>query len=170
MQLTKIFDLAYAFNGDSIELEQDAGCGEVDRITMHRIHVRLFAEQLGILPPSDLEAARTVARLGRQLRTLHARINELDDMVREKAGFGREDLDAECIFSLATWELATEFVNDLPGGEALGALPERNDPVSGGVDAGNPPSSGAVPIDNPPKKGAIRPDGQMPLAPEGGKA
>lgn len=47
--MEKIFDIAFEFNGDYIELEQDAGCGEVNNISLHITHLRLLAERAGLL-------------------------------------------------------------------------------------------------------------------------
>lgn len=116
--LTKIYDLAYEVDEDgSVNVEQDAGFGEVSRITLHPIHVRLLAEQVGLLAPSsNIEADRTIARLTRQMRILFDRIDRLDDWLNAAAQRGHEDLEMETTYSFATWELANEFVADLPGG------------------------------------------------------
>jgi hypothetical protein len=122
--LTKIYDLAYEVDADKmINLEQDMGCGEVSRICLHPIHLRLLAEEAGILPPSsNIEADRTIARLSRQLRILFDRIDRLDDWLNAAAQRGHEDLEMETTYSFATWELANEFVADLPG-SATSATP-----------------------------------------------
>ncbi len=139
--LTKIYDIAYEVDAaGNVQLEQDAGFGEVSRIELHPIHVRLLAERVGILAPSsDIEADRAIARLCRQMRILHARIDQLDDRLNAAAQRGHEDLEAETIYSFATWELATEFLEELPDGISAG-----NSPQSGAVAAVNPPKSGAV--------------------------
>lgn len=157
--LTQIYDLAYEVDEDgSVQLEQSAGCGEVSRITLHPVHVRLLAEEAGLLAPSsNIEADRTIARLCRQMRILHSRIDELDDWINAAAQRGHEDLEAETVYSLATWELATEFLAELPDRgnvwhtERQGA----NDPKSGTVATGNPPKSGGIPRRNTPKSGAV---------------
>lgn len=146
--LTQIYDLAYEVDEDgSVQLEQSAGCGEVSRITLHPVHVRLLAEEAGVLAPSsNIEADRTIARLCRQMRILHSRINELDDWINAAAQRGHEDLEAETVYSLATWELATEFLAELP--DCVNARhTERevaNNPESGCVASGNHPKSGPV--------------------------
>lgn len=112
--MTKIYDLAYEINGDTINLEQDLGCGEVSRVDLHPIHLRLLAEEAGLLPSSNIEANRTIARLCRQMRVLFHRIDQLDDWVSEAAQRGHEDLAMETTYSFATWELANEFVTELP--------------------------------------------------------
>lgn len=66
--LTPIPDLAYHIDssGPWIDLEQSAGCGEVSRITLHRIHLRLLFEEAGhLLPPTP--ADELSRRLARQL-------------------------------------------------------------------------------------------------------
>ena len=105
--MAKIFDLSYEIDGDAIELEQDAGCGEINRICLHPIHLRMLAEQTGLVAPSsNIDGDRAIARLCRQMRILFDRIDRLDDMVRAAAERGHEDLDIETTFSFATWELA----------------------------------------------------------------
>lgn len=112
---TKIFDLAYEIDGDDVNLEQDMGCGEVHRVTLHRIHLRMLAEKAGLLvPASNIEADWIIARLSRQLRLLADRIDRLDTMMLGIAEKGRECVDEECAYSAASCELASEFVDDLP--------------------------------------------------------
>lgn len=146
--LTQIYDLAYEVDEDgSVQLEQSAGCGEVSRITLHPVHVRLLAEEAGLLAPSsNIEADRTIARLCRQMRILHSRIDELDDWINAAAQRGHEDLEAETVYSLATWELATEFVAELPdyGNDREAERHGANAPLFGAVASSNPPKSGAV--------------------------
>lgn len=67
-RLTTIPDLSYFINPDGvwIDLEQNAGFGEVARITLHRIHLRLLLEETGhLLPPPP--ADELSKRLARQL-------------------------------------------------------------------------------------------------------
>jgi hypothetical protein len=54
-QLNTIYDLAYAISKDGEEayLEQSSGnCGEVDRMTLNRIHVKLLAEKMKLAEPA----------------------------------------------------------------------------------------------------------------------
>jgi hypothetical protein len=151
--MTAIYGLSFEVDGDAINLEQDTGCGEVDRVTLHPIHLRLLAEQAGILAPSsNIEADRTIARLCRQLRTLFERIDYLDDCLNREAQRGHADLEAETIYSFATWELANEFIKDLP---QPATAPTANTHGTGVIAAGNDPKSGAVALSNPPKSGAV---------------
>jgi hypothetical protein len=121
--MTKIYDLAYEINGDTINLEQDMGCGEVSRIDLHPVHLRVLAEAAGTLPNSNAEAELTIARLSRQLRVLAKRIDRLDTMFLAVAEKGHECVDEECAFSAASWELAEEFIADL---QAPAASPTHN--------------------------------------------
>ena len=84
--MTKIYDLAYEVNGDTISLEQDLGCGDVSRIDLHRIHLRLLAEELGLVSSSSsIKAHSAVARLSRQMRTLCKRIDQLEGRIGRTA-------------------------------------------------------------------------------------
>lgn len=151
--MTKIYDLAYEINGDTINLEQDMGCGEVSRIDLHPIHLRLLAEEVGILAPSsNIEADRTIARLCRQMRILFDRINQLDDWIRQAAEKGHEDLEMETTYSFATWELAHEFIADLPIADAAA---KAKTPEHGGLPIGNGPKSEGVSISNGPENGGV---------------
>lgn len=99
----------------TLTLEQDWG-GNVDRVTVHQVHLRFMAERLGLVREafaSEADTLRTVATLKRRLRVLLDRIDRLDDMVRAAEAKGHEDLEVESTFSYATWELATEFCADL---------------------------------------------------------
>lgn len=112
MPLTKILDLSYEVHGETINLEQDAGTGEVHRIDLHPMHVSLLAAELGLMQ-GDADARRRVATLERRLRVLLDRIDRLDDLIYLASEKGREDLEVESALTYATWELATEFCHDL---------------------------------------------------------
>lgn len=72
MPLERIYQLDFKVNADgSIDLEQDAGYGEVDRITLHPCHVRYLFEQSGHLLPT-MAADEQCKRLARQMRHVHA--------------------------------------------------------------------------------------------------
>ena len=49
--LTKIPDIAYSIEGDLITLEQSTGCGEFTLVELHKIHLELLAEQMGLYKP-----------------------------------------------------------------------------------------------------------------------
>ncbi len=73
--MDKSFDhidqLAYRINPDgSVDLEQDLGAGNVERVFLHRLHVRLLLEETGHLlpPPPPDELAKRLARQLCELR------------------------------------------------------------------------------------------------------
>lgn len=147
---TKIPDLAYEIHEDCINLEQDGGCGEVDRVTLHSIHVRLLASSMGLLQ-GDADAWRRVETLERRMLVLLDRIDRLDDMVSAAWAKGHEDLEVESTFSYATWELASEFCADFAkgatdcAGEAEGALAKPEATLS--VPAGSPSQQRGLPLE-----------------------
>lgn len=143
MQMTKIFDIAYEVGGDSVLLEQDMGCGEVHRIELHMIHLRLLAEKTGLVPAVDPDAERTIARLCRQMRLLFERIDTLHDWLVNHSDHKHADLSYELSHSRATWDLANEFCADLPSQaepatlskapdtETVSAMPRQGDLLEG---------------------------------------
>ncbi len=54
--MNRIYDLAYKIDGDTIRLEQDAGCGEIHTIDLHTCQLRLLAESAGLLSPAPAVA------------------------------------------------------------------------------------------------------------------
>lgn len=124
MPMTRIFDLAYEIDGESVQLEQDTGCGEIDRIALHPVHVQLLATELGMLR-GDQDAWRRVEALERRLHILKDRIAVLDDMLWSTPVYplGSNSADPQCVYSDATLTLAEEWCVDLPDdvthGEAL---------------------------------------------------
>ena len=49
--LTKIPDIAYSIKEDLIEIEQSTGLGEFTIVGLHKIHLQLLAEQMGLFKP-----------------------------------------------------------------------------------------------------------------------
>jgi hypothetical protein len=81
MTMTKIPDIAFEVDGDYINLEQDSGCGEVDYVQLHKLHLRYLAEQSGILQEqreSEL-SARTSELMKIELLDLRDGIEWLHD-------------------------------------------------------------------------------------------
>ena len=111
MPLERIYQLDFKVNADgSIDLEQDAGYGEVDRVTLHPCHVRYLFEQAGhLLPPAP--ADELSRRLARQMQQIHA------DLANE---FGCSRGVDEAITKLAAYidalpeSLATHAPCDVP--------------------------------------------------------
>lgn len=93
--MTQIYDLAYEVDEDgSVNVEQDAGCGEVSRITLHPIHVRLIAEQVG------------KGMLMAQAATLDVIFNE---MARKAAGLVKLKEDGTWSFTADTMDALTRI-------------------------------------------------------------
>lgn len=53
-QKITIPDLTYSINGDVVELQQSMGCGEFSIIDVHKIHLKLIAEEMRITEPSPV--------------------------------------------------------------------------------------------------------------------
>lgn len=96
-----------------IFLEQDSGVGEVDRIAVHRVHLRFMAEKLGLAPSSDAPAQAAIASLTRKVRVLHARIQHLDNWLTHHSDGRHADLSYEQAYSGATADIADEFCAEL---------------------------------------------------------
>ena len=112
--MTMIPDLAYEINGDTINLEQDSGCGEKVYVSLHRSQVALLAAEMGVVQaPHDGGALRTIETLQRRMRALHERIVHLDDWLHDISDREHANLDYECTFSCATRDLADEFCAEL---------------------------------------------------------
>src|SRR5690606_19109296 len=66
----------------TVMLEQD-WCGNVDRVSIHPIHLRFMAEKLGMVPAvtaQEMEQAHRSSTWERRLRVLCSRIERLDEM------------------------------------------------------------------------------------------
>lgn len=112
--LTQIHDLAFEVEGENIQLEQDAGCGEVSHITLHRTQVALLAEQMGVVrAPLDVEAAQTIATLTRRLNVLRDRIDHMAHWLANHSDSRHADLTYEQTYATATADIANEFCHGL---------------------------------------------------------
>ena len=60
MKTIKVPDLSYTIDGDIIELQQDMGCGEFAVIDVHRIHLKLIAEEMRITEPAPVSMNEVV--------------------------------------------------------------------------------------------------------------
>lgn len=116
MQLRKMYDLAYGIDTEGdVHIEQDAGAGEVDRVLLHPMHVRLIASELGLLKGEE-GAWRRVETLERRLTVLRDRIETLNGALFAEPIYPAGDprRDPNVIYSEATLEIAEEFCADLP--------------------------------------------------------
>lgn len=108
--LTRIEDLAFEIEGDTITLEQGYATGQVDRVALHRVHLQHLAEKMGLLqPPSP-----SVRTLVRRLLTLQGRIEYLADHLANHSDHKHADLSHELTYAIATEDIAREFCAELP--------------------------------------------------------
>lgn len=124
MQMTRIDDLAFGIDGDYIDLEQDAGCGEMSMIRLHRIHLAHLAEVAGVVT-TDRCAEQSIRTLQRRLLTLAREIHSLAEWVRSGPDEGEAGFpDFLQVMALET--LAQALIDDLPGGAAINLIEGRN--------------------------------------------
>lgn len=110
---TKIYDISFEISGESVDLEQDAGCGEVHRIVLHAIHVRLLASEMGLMR-GDASAWTLVESLQRKLSVLRDRCEHLGKWLHQHSDTEHADLSYEQTYAEATADLAREFCRELP--------------------------------------------------------
>lgn len=72
---TKIPDIAYFINGDIIDIEQSLDCGMTTVIKVHKIHLELMAQEMGIIQHD--QTARMGEVLEEELKELFWEIEEL---------------------------------------------------------------------------------------------
>lgn len=112
MTMTRIYDLAFEIDGDTIQLEQSNGLDEPDRISLHRIHLAHLAGEIGLL--GDPDAERMVATLSRRLRILRAEIAGLAQWIESAPRDEDENNFPEWLMATSLLRLATSMVDDLP--------------------------------------------------------
>lgn len=105
MTMESIPDLAFEIDGDQINLEQDAGLGDVDRVTLHRIHLLHLAKRVGLvreLSASDAadsiafgEMVRDLDRLKRNMLRVREHALRFQDDFRRNADWDHADLTHE---------------------------------------------------------------------------
>lgn len=117
--MTKIDGLAFEIEGDQIMLEQDGGCGEVDRIAVHPIHLRYLAESLGLVSAvsaSGEELLRDLSRYKRALLMIRERAAQLHNNIYGLSQLGHEEMGIEVAQSAALADFAehicVEFEDD----------------------------------------------------------
>jgi hypothetical protein len=112
--MKKIFDMAYEVDGNCINIEQDAGFGEVNRVSLHPIHLRLLATEAGLMK-GDEDAWRRVEALERRLLRLRNRVETLDQWIAEDVGKEAPDLAMalHSAFSEATLAMLDEWCSDV---------------------------------------------------------
>ena len=145
-----------------VTLEQDGQGWGTQRVSLHPIQVRLLAERMGVMAPSP-EADRTIRRLCRQMHTMRARMQQLDDWLRRTREYVREaeDMDQDLQYSDASLDLVAEFCRELPYDEGGDPVQHQSTALVSTQPSTNPPKGGAIDGGNPPKSGGAT--GQLPL-------
>lgn len=101
MALTQIPGLDYEVDGDLIHLEQNDS-GNVDRIVLHRLHLRHLAEKMGIAHPGlQYQQERALLRLWGKLSLLAADcyLDEIVERCGDGVAYQSHALDARNILS-----------------------------------------------------------------------
>lgn len=123
--MTNIPDLSFKIDGDLIRLEQNDGSGNVDAITLHRIHLRHLAEECGLRSSTE----RALLRLWGKLSLLTADCY-LDEIV-ERCGDGllhqTHAYDARAILSGILEDLGIEGPNEEAARAPSNEISPRND-------------------------------------------
>ena len=104
----------------SILLEQDSG-GNIDRIEIHQLNVRLMAERFGLVPASDPLAASTIATPERRLHALSGRVTHLANYLANHSDSKHADLSYEQAYASATADIAEAYCSELTASHTAGA-------------------------------------------------
>jgi len=108
-----------------ILLEQDSG-GNIDRVALHRVHVRYLAEQFGLVAAGDLQTNRAIARLEQRLQLLRDRIDHLADYLALHSDHKHADLSYETTYARASADIAHALCDDLqPADSAFDLAPNE---------------------------------------------
>jgi len=108
--MTNIPGITYEIKDDIILIEQDDGCGEVQRVALHKIHFEHITSKFG-LPVLTI----TAEAVRRKLQFVYDRLESLAEAkhyrteIIERCGSGIEfivELDTVC-------DLASEFLKDI---------------------------------------------------------
>lgn len=122
---TSIDDLSFEIEGDTIDLEQSTGCGEVDRIRLHRIQLKHLAELAGIVQATSPSAEV----LTRRMRALRGRIEHLADWLANHSDHKHADLTYELNYATATADVAEAYCEGLDGTDELPETVESAGPA-----------------------------------------
>jgi len=151
--LTTIYDIAFEIRDDDfVQLEQDAGCGEVSRIDLHTSQLRLLAERAGLLAAPDPRLIdRLSARHVSRIRALHDRLEEFFSVgygneIIERCGYGLEVM----LHMRAISDLVHELVEDIGGDAPVDADVARESHENS---QSNDKSDVAIPVTPPRKRG-----------------
>ena len=103
--------------GDGLILLEQDSCGNIDRVAIHPIHLRYMAEKMGLVPSSDLQAAKTIATLQRRMAALRDRIENLADWMAKYSDHKHADLSHETTQPDEMADLAREWCHDFEESE-----------------------------------------------------
>jgi hypothetical protein len=109
-------------NGHLFLLEQDGG-GNIHRVAIHAIHIRLLAEKMGLVQTSDPQAAKAIATLQRRMTALRDRIEFLQGYLANHSDHEHADLTFEMTYATATLDLADEFCLEFEEQQCNGQSP-----------------------------------------------
>jgi hypothetical protein len=147
----EILGIKIEANGDgTLTLEQEWS-GNVERVTVHPVHLRYMIDRMGLLPlPSATTArlVRDVEKLKRRLLVLKPRIDHLGEVL----SYSGNDLEHEQQYASATVDICDEFCADI---DDLGWPSEVVDALQGAGMSPETPRGQAVdtrgtnPITNP---------------------
>ena len=136
----KIYDLTVNIDPDgAVNLEQDAGCGEVERILLHPIHVRHLAEKVGLIRepdtddrPSYAELQREISRLQRALIHIRGKVVDLHGNLLLTSGMGHEEIGRELDATALIWDMLDFVCADF----AAPAVPDASSGTPGACPQG----------------------------------
>lgn len=154
--IEKMYDIQFEIGEDgSVDLEQDAGCGDVFRIHLHSAQLRLIAERAGLLDkPSPRIEKVLMASHVRRVRNLDSALAELyfNDDFSIEIGNCRSGVEITHMLQ-AIYDKSHDVIADLPLIE--GIVEEKS------AAAGEPPISvneQSVPVRAEPQQGTLRLD------------
>lgn len=122
-----------------IMLTQQDGHSEPSTVLVHPWQLRAVCEQFEIIA-SDPQAARTIARLKRQLLVLRDRIDHLGNYLTHHSDHDHADLSYELTYITATADIAAEFCVDLL--DTAAPAPAQCKPDVSAVKASTPATAG----------------------------
>lgn len=113
-------------------LEQDAG-GQVDRVQVHPLHIRLIAERFGLAPTGDPTAARQISTLQRRLCLVREEMALLDDWLHAESSADRINLE-EMVKARDILTMLNEFIADFepeaPASSICGQVAQAKAPAT----------------------------------------
>ena len=133
-------------NDDQLWVEQDFD-GKVNRVSLHRIHLRHLAEKRGLATADDPAAQKTIAKLTRRMKLLQQRINYLANFLATCSDTDHANLDYEINYARCTSDLVDEFVIELDDtGTMSPSCPDGQDRDVPGTNASTAASTPASPV------------------------